>query len=157
MTSPFGFLASDLFCPEIWKIWSKKVVGNRERTNNYIFLIFKSVSENENLQPIEQEDQTEIVRNQTQTKILEPSKNSFSVEKLKCQPCSSKNQEMGGKHPLLSMELAKIEDPNEGLLEDLRVKTIPADLNLDVMIPDVPNLTNNLMERRDKNVSFFHK
>ena len=88
---------------------------------------------------------------------MEPSKNSFSVEKLKCQPCSSKNQEMGGKHPLLSMELAKIEDPNEGLLEDLRVKTIPADLNLDVMIPDVPNLTNNLMERRDKNVSFFHK
>ena len=61
---------------------------------------------------------------------------------------------MGGKHPLLSMELAKIEDPNEGL-EDLRVKKIPADLNLDVMIPDVPNLTNNLMERRDKNVSWF--
>ena len=59
---------------------------------------------------------------------------------------------MGGKHPLLSMELAKIEDPNEGL-EDLRVKKIPADLNLDVMIPDVPNL----MERRDKNVSLFYK
>ena len=61
---------------------------------------------------------------------------------------------MGGKHPLLSMELAKVEDPNEGL-EDLRVKTIPADLNLDLIPDKVPNSTNNAMEKRDKNVSLF--
>lgn len=85
---------------------------------------------------------------------METPKNSFSVEKLKCQPCSSKNQEMGGKHPLLSMELAKKDDPNEEL-EDLRVKTIPADLNLDLIPDNVPNSTNNPMEKRDKNVSLF--
>ena len=61
---------------------------------------------------------------------------------------------MGGKHPLLSMELAKKDDPNEEL-EDLRVKTIPADLNLDLIPNNVTNLTNNPMEKRDKNVSLF--
>ena len=61
---------------------------------------------------------------------------------------------MGGKHPLLSMELAKVEHPIEEL-EDLRVKTIPTDVNLDLIPYNVPNSTNNAMEKRDKNVSLF--
>ena len=73
-------------------------------------------------------------------------------EKRNCRKCSTEDNGLEAKNPLLRNELAKKENAKEILVENpkLTKKPKPLELNLD-MIPSLVNI------QKDKNVSLFLK